>query len=252
MSNEQRVAIVTGAGRPWGMGRETALQLAQKGYDMAVVDLREDWGREAADIIGKQTGRRAIYIKTDISKRAEVQAMAERVLAELGRIDVLINNAAIPIGQRIEDFTDEIFHKVMNINLLGAMLCSQAVLKPMREQKYGRIVNIASGAAVKPYLGAALYAAAKAGLIAFTRVLALEAAPHIVVTAVAPGWVNTAMGSESGPTGKDFEMGIQDNPFGRPLYPSEVADVIVYAATNISHALTGQTLHARGGSLPFM
>ena len=84
------------------------------------------------------------------------------------------------------------------------------------------------------------------------RVLALEAAPHIVVTAVAPGWVNTAMGSESGPTEKDFEMGIQDNPFGRPLYPSEVADVIVYAATNISHALTGQTLHARGGSLPFM
>jgi len=252
MSSEQRVAIVTGAGRPWGMGRQTALQLAEKGYDVAVVDLREDWGREAADEVGKQTGRRTIYLKTDISKRAEVQAMTERVLAELGRVDVLINNAAIPIGQRIEDFTDETFHKVININLLGAMLCSQAVLKPMKAQKYGRIVNIASGAAVKPYPGAALYAAAKAGLIAFTRVLALEAAPHIVVTAVAPGWVNTAMGSESGPTEKDFEMGIQDNPFGRPLYPSEVADVIVYAATNISHALTGQTLHARGGSLPFM
>jgi len=234
------------------MGRETALQLAQKGLDVAVVDLREDWGRDAADAIGKQTGRRAIYIKTDISQRADVQAMVARLLAELGRVDVLINNAAIPIGQPIADFTDEMFHRVINVNLLGAMLCSQAVLKPMNDQKYGRIVNIASGAAVKPYKGAALYAAAKAGLIAFTRVLALEAAPHIVVTAVAPGWVNTAMGSESGPTEVDFEMGIQDNPFGRPLYPNEVADVIVYAATNISHALTGQTLHARGGSLPFM
>jgi len=252
MSSEQRVAIVTGAGRPWGMGRETALQLAQKGLDVAVVDLREDWGRDAADVIGKQTGRRTIYIKTDISQRAEVQTMVAQVLAELGRVDVLINNAAIPIGQPIAQFTDEMFHRVINVNLLGAMLCSQAVLKPMNDQKYGRIVNLASGAAVKPYKGAALYAAAKAGLIAFTRVLALEAAPHIVVTAVAPGWVNTAMGSESGPTETDFEMGIQDNPFGRPLYPNEVADVIVYAATNISHALTGQTLHARGGSLPFM
>ncbi len=166
---------------------------------MAVVDLREDWGRDAADVVARETGRRAIYIKTDISQRAEVQAMVARVLSELGRVDVLINNAAIPIGQPIADFTDEMFHRVINVNLLGAMLCSQAVLKPMNAQKYGRIVNLASGAAVKPYKGAALYAAAKAGLIAFTRVLALEAAPHIVVTAVAPGWVNTAMGSESAP-----------------------------------------------------
>ncbi len=247
-----RVAIVTGAGRPWGMGRQTALQLAEKGLDVAVADLREDWGRDAAEIIAKQTGRRTLYIKTDISRRADVQSMVGRVIAELGRVDVLINNAAIPIGQPVAEFTEETFHKVINVNLLGAMLCSQAVLKPMKDQKYGRIVNIASGAAVKPYKGAALYAAAKAGLIAFTRVLALEAAPEIVVTAVAPGWVHTAMGSESPPSDKDFEMGIQDNPFGRPLYPSEVADVIVYAATSPHHALTGQTLHARGGSLPFM
>jgi NAD(P)-dependent dehydrogenase (short-subunit alcohol dehydrogenase family) len=250
--NSERVAIVTGAGRPWGLGRETALQLAQAGLDVAVVDLREDWGREAAEVTASQTGRRAIYIKTDISKRAEVEGMVSRVMEEFGRVDVLINNAAIPTSQNIAEFTEEVFHRVININLLGAMLCAQAVLKPMNDRKYGRIVNLASGAAVKPYRGAALYAAAKAGIIAFTRVLALEAAPHIVVTAVAPGWVNTAMGSESAPTEKDFEMGIQDNPFGRPLYPAEVANVIVYAATNPSHVLTGQTLHARGGSLPFM
>ncbi len=250
--SDKRVAIVTGAGRPWGMGRQTALQLAEKGLDVAVVDLREDWGRDAADTVAKQTGRRTLYIKTDISKRADVQSMVARVINELGRVDVLINNAAIPIGQPIAEFTEETFHKVINVNLLGAMLCSQAVLKPMKDQKYGRIVNIASGAAVKSYKGAALYAAAKAGLIAFTRVLALEAAPEIVVTAVAPGWVHTAMGSEQPPSDKDFAMGIQDNPFGRPLWPSEVADVIVYAATSPHHALTGQTLHARGGSLPFM
>jgi len=247
-----RVAIVTGAGRPWGMGRQTALQLAEKGLDVAVVDLREDWGRDAAEIIARQTSRRTLYIKADISKKADVQAMVGKVLAELGRVDVLINNAAIPIGQPIAEFTEETFHKVINVNLLGAMLCSQAVMGQMKEQKYGRIVNMASGAAVKPYKGAALYAAAKAGLIAFTRVLALEAAPEIVVTAVAPGWVHTAMGSESPPDDRYFERGIQDNPFGRPLWPSEVADVIVYAATSPHHALTGQTLHARGGSLPFM
>jgi len=247
-----RVAIVTGAGRPWGMGRQTALQLAEKGLDVAVVDLREDWGRDAAEIIARQTSRRTLYIKADISKKADVQAMVGKVLAELGRVDVLINNAAIPIGQPIAEFTEETFHKLINVNLLGAMLCSQAVMGQMKEQKYGRIVNMASGAAVKPYKGAALYAAAKAGLIAFTRVLALEAAPEIVVTAVAPGWVHTAMGSESPPDDRDFERGIQDNPFGRPLWPSEVADVIVYAATSPHHALTGQTLHARGGSLPFM
>jgi 3-oxoacyl-[acyl-carrier protein] reductase len=248
----QRVAIVTGAARPWGIGRQTALQLAEKGLDVAVVDLRDDWGREAAEAIAGQTGRRAIYIKTDISQRADVEKMVARVLSELGRVDVLINNAAIAAGCEVEKITDELFHRVININLLGAILCAQAVLKPMKEQQYGRIVNLSSGAAVKPYRGAALYAAAKAGIIAFTRVLALEAAPHIVVTAVAPGWVHTAMGAESAPTDKDFEIGKQDTPFGRPLYPAEVADVIVYAATSPNHALAGQTLYARGGSLPFM
>src|SRR5580704_2498109 len=96
---DQKVAIVTGAARPWGLGREIALQLAHKGFDVAVADVREDWGAEAAQTIARQTDRRALYVKTDVSKRAEVTSMVERVTAELGRVDVLVNNAAIGISK---------------------------------------------------------------------------------------------------------------------------------------------------------
>ena len=136
----------------------------------------------------------------------------------------------------------------MNINLRGTALCCQAVLAQMRKQQYGRIVNISSGGAVQPVKGLAIYCASKAGVIAYSKVLAREVARDgIFVTIVAPGVMHTKMGSEAAPTQEDFERSGRRQLLGRPLYPSEVAEVVVLAATHPSHVLTGQTLHANGG-----
>jgi NAD(P)-dependent dehydrogenase (short-subunit alcohol dehydrogenase family) len=246
--SEQKVAIVTGGGRRWGMGWQIALGLAKEGLDVAIADIREDWGKEAADTLKAETGRRVIFVKTDVSKRDSAQAMAAKVSAELGRIDVLVNDAAIDPSQPAEEFTDELFDRIMNVNLRGTALCCQAVIPQMRKQNYGRIVNISSGGAVQPVRGLAIYCASKAGVIAYSKVLAREVARDgIVVTVVAPGVMHTKMGSESGPTEEDFERSGRKQLLKRPLYPSEVAAVVVLAATHPSHVLTGQTLHANGG-----
>lgn len=246
--SEQRVGIVTGGGRRWGMGWQIAMGLANKGLDLAIADIREDWGKEAAESIKAETGRRIIFVKTDVSKRDSVQAMAAKVIAEFGRVDVLVNDAAIDPGQPAEEFTDELFDRIMNVNLRGTALCCQAVIAQMRKQNYGRIVNIASGGAIQPVRGLAIYCASKAGVIAYSKVLAREVARDgIVVTVVAPGVMHTKMGSETGPTEEDFERSGRKQLLKRPLYPSEVAEVVVLAATHPSHVLTGQTLHANGG-----
>jgi NAD(P)-dependent dehydrogenase (short-subunit alcohol dehydrogenase family) len=249
---ENKVAIVTGAARPWGLGRATAEKFASNGFNVALVDIRDDWGETAAKVV-RDKGVRSLYLHTDIQRRDEVQAMVGRVLAEFGRIDVLANVAAICPRERVADLKVETFDQVIRTNLLGTMLTCQAVLKPMREQKGGRIINIASGAALRPYEAGAIYGASKAGVVQFSKVLALEeAANNIVVTVVAPGYMHTAMGRESGPNEEDFQAGAVGQPYGRPLYPAEVAEVIVLAATVTSHALTGQTLHARGGLQPMV
>jgi len=248
MSKQTKVGIVTGGGRRWGMGWQIALGLANAGLDIAIADIREDWGKEAAEAIKAETGKRVIFVKTDVSKRDSVQAMAAKVIAEFGRVDVLVNDAAIDPSQPAEEFTDELFDRIMNVNLRGTALCCQAVLAQMRKQQYGRIVNISSGGAVQPVKGLAIYCASKAGVIAYSKVLAREVARDgIIVTIVAPGVMHTKMGSETAPTQEDFERSGRRQLLGRPLYPSEVAEVVVLAATHPSHVLTGQTLHANGG-----
>jgi NAD(P)-dependent dehydrogenase (short-subunit alcohol dehydrogenase family) len=232
------------------MGREIALALARKGHDIAVVDVRDDWGQQAVEAIKKETGQKAAYVKTDISKRSEVETMAATVVRELGRIDVLVNNAAIVKTQPIERMTDELLEQMFAINFRGTVLCCQAVIEPMRRQKGGRIVNIGSAVTAgptPPLRGLGLYAATKGAAMALTKVLALELAPdNIMVTMVAPGFMHTAQGSEMPPTEEDFKRG-RRQLMGRPLYPAEVAEVVVYAATCPSHAITGQTIHANGG-----
>ena len=255
MANSERVAIVTGAARPWGLGRRTALGLAAKGLDIAVVDFRDDWGAEAVSAIKEQHGRNAIYVRTDLRQSSDIHAMVERVLREFGRIDVLANIAAIGLSERIEDMKEETYEQIFRTIFWGTALSCQAVLKQMRSQKSGHIVNTASGGAITPYEGFALYGAAKAAVIQFSKVLALEEVKNgIVVNVVSPGPMHTAMGQERGPTEEDLRQlaASYNMPLGRPCYPEEVAEVIVFAATNSSNVLTGQTLHARGGALPMV
>jgi NAD(P)-dependent dehydrogenase (short-subunit alcohol dehydrogenase family) len=240
------------------LGREIALQLARKRFDVAVADVREDWGAEAAESIRRDSGRRAIYIKTDVSRRAEVAAMVDRVAAELGRVDVLINDAAIGISKPFVDFTDDDFNRVIGVNLLGAMLCAQAVVKPMKSQGGGRIVNIASSAPFMPppaNFPVSLYNASKGGVIAFTKSAALELAPHnIVVSVVAVGGMATGMGLNRPPKPEELEYSVKNVyqdalPFGRLIHPAEMAEVVVAVATAQSHVFCGQVVHANGGRI---
>lgn len=246
---EQKVAIVTGAARPWGIGFSVARGMAQAGLDVAIADVREDWGTESAKKISAETGRRAIFVKTDVTSRTSVAAAVGEVVKQLGRIDALANVAGIIISEPMEKMTDEAFDQQINVNLRGTALLCQAVIPHMRAAGGGRIVNIASGAAYQPLLFQTIYSATKAGVVALSRVLARELTrDKIVVTVVAPGATGTAMGKEGAPEPGDFERLERHMPWGRVLEPSEIAGVVVYAATNPSHILTGQVLHCYGGA----
>ena len=249
MQQSRTVAVITGAARQWGLGRATALALARKGIDIVIADVREDWAREAVAAIEGETGRAPLFVKTDVTKRASVTAMVRTVVEARGRIDILANIAGVVARERIEEATDQTFDRLVNVNLRGTFLACQAVVPIMRRQRSGRIVNISSGAAVQPVKGLGIYAATKAGVNIFSKVLAWEVAPYgIVVTVVAPGRIITNMGQETGPKEEDFTAEVRGSPYMRAQRPEEVASVVVFAATEPGIAMAGQTFHANGGA----
>ena len=250
----REVAVITGSGRPWSLGRACAVLLASKGVDIAVVDLRADWGREAVAAV-EQAGAKGFFAHTDISRRDDVAAMVAAVLDEFGRIDTLINSAAVVENRSLDEISDEHFDRVIGINLHGTVLTCQAVAPIMRRLGRGRIINIASGAAVRPLRTTGVYSASKAAVVGFSRVLALELAEDdIVVNVVAPGTMGNAMGSERGPEVRGdvgsakLAAALPAQPFGTLPTTNQVADLIAYLATSDSPILAGQTLHANAGA----
>ena len=249
MNKHHEVAIVTGGGRPWGVGRATALALARAGMRIVIADIREDWGAEAASVVTKETGQPARYIQTDVSQRASVAAMVDGALAVYGRIDVLANVAAVVGWQRAEEMTDEHFDRLFNTNVRGIMLTCQAVIPVMRRQGGGRIVNVSSLSSLRPLEGLSMYGATKAAVSMYSKDLALEALhDKIIVVTVAPSSLATAMGMERGPTQEEIDRQGKATPIGRALLPDDLAEVIVFAATSKTPALAGQVLHANGGA----
>ena len=248
------VAVITGAGRPWGLGRACAVQLAARGVNVAVVDIRADWGSDCVTAV-EEAGAKGLFARTDISDREEVGDMVTAVLDEFGRIDTLINSAAVVENKPLDGITDEHFDRIIGINLRGTILTCQAVAPAMRRIGRGRIINIVSGAAVRPLRTTGVYSASKAAVVGFSRVLALElAGDGIVVNVVAPGTMGNAMGSESGPRVRgdvgsaDLAAALPAQPFGALPTTDRVAELITYLATSSSPILAGQTLHANAGA----
>lgn len=251
---DSRVAIVTGAARPWGIGRATAVTLAERGYDIVIADVRKDWGDQGAESIIASTGQRAIYVPCDVSQRGQVAAMAEETVSTFGRIDALVNNAGVSAKMTIEEFTDEDFNRTMGINLLGPILCTQAVIPAMKDANYGRIVNIASTIPYQPIDGPrSIYAASKGGLIGWTKNAAAELAKYgIVVTVVAVGGLSTGFGRDEPPDPEEdarrFDSVYRGAlPWGRVLRAEEAAEIIAFAVDTPNHAMLGSTIHASGG-----
>lgn len=242
MEVTDKVAIVTGAGH--GIGRAIALRLARAGAKLVVGDLRAEAARETEHAI-KAEGGQAVVCIGDVTHRKDAIALVEKALGTFDRLDILVNNAGIYPIASIVDIEEADWDRVLAVNLKGTFLCSQAVARKMIEQSYGVIINIASVDAKTRTTGNAHYAAAKAGVISFTRTLACElAAHHIRVNAVAPGWILTdPLQTDS----ERWHQAVKEIPVGRLGAPEDVAEAVLFLASDIASYITGEVLDVNGG-----
>lgn len=242
-----RVALVTGGGT--GIGRATAILLAQRGADVAICGRREDKIAEAVERV-RETGRRGLAIAADVRKPEDCRRLVERVAGELGRLDILINNAGGAHGHVALAAMDLAkWDRDVQLNLSAAMYCSQAALPRLRESR-GCIVNISSLAGVHGTKGVGAYSAAKAGLQMFTRVASSEWGPYgIRVNAIACGMIATEA-ARSGWEKSGFDaVGISRHAFalGRYGEMDEAAQAIVFMASDAASYISGETLAVGGG-----
>ena len=239
-----KVALVTGASR--GIGQAVAVELAKVGADVIVNYIgNEAVAQETVEKV-EALGRKALKIKADVGNADEVQAMVDEAHAAFGHIDVLVNNAGITRDGLLIRMKDTDWDDVLNINLKGVYLVTKAVAKLMVKQRSGRIINMTSVSGVTGNVGQANYAAAKAGVIGFTKTCAKElAARGITVNAVAPGFIETAM---TDVLPEKIKEGIAATvPLGRMGQPEEIAGVVTFLASDFASYITGQVLNVDGG-----
>ncbi len=237
------VSLVTGASR--GIGAAIAAELASRGSHVVIDYLHHD--EEAAEVLQSITeqGGTAECAACDVSKPGEVRNLLNDIVERLGRIDVLVNNAGILRDRSLLKMSDSEWQEVIDVNLTSVMLTSKAALPHMIERKHGRIVNISSFVAQAGNFGQTNYAAAKAGIIGFTRALALETARYgVTVNAVCPGFIETSMwGSIPDPVRAQI---LQRIPMQRVGSPADVARAVRFLAEEGSY-ITGQTINVNGG-----
>ena len=234
---EGQTAIVTGAGS--GLGRAIAVQLAREGADVACADLNEATAAETAKMVA-DLGRRSLAIGVDVTNRAQVQAMVERVRAAWDRIDILVTSAGIYPRTAIVDLAEEEFDRVLATHAKGTFLCCQAVLPTMQAQRSGRIVTLASGLAAAGAPKSAAYAAGKGAIISFTRVLAREAMPYnITANAVGPGATDTPM-VRNNHNPEEIAEQRQRAPFGKLPTAEQSAELVVWFTRPESAHITGR------------
>ena len=245
-----RVVIVTGAAR--GIGAATARRFAEEGASVAVLDLDESEAAATAKTLPIDSGEKAIGIGVDVADGAAVETAVARVVEELGKIDVLVNNAGITRDNLLFKMTEDDWDLVMGVHLKGAFLMTKAAQKHFVEQKYGKVVNISSISALGNR-GQANYSAAKMGVQGFTRTLGIELGPFgINVNAVAPGFIATEM---TDATAARLKMDVDEfrrlnaeaNPVRRVGQPDDIAAAVTFLSADESSYITGQTIYVDGG-----
>jgi NAD(P)-dependent dehydrogenase (short-subunit alcohol dehydrogenase family) len=239
-----QVAIVTGAAR--GLGLAVAMRLHERGAAVAV-NVRD---AERANAAARAIGERAFAVPGDVSDDGMPQEIARRALDRFGRIDVLVNNAALPLTTRFEALTAAEWRRAIEVNLTAPFLLMQAVLPAMKAQQYGRIVNISSSAGrMVSTLGGAHYTTSKTGLLGLTRAAAKELGCYgVTVNAVCPGMIDTELTRETAP-GELLERLAGGYPIPRLGTAREVADLICFAASTSAGYITGASLDINGGDL---
>jgi 3-oxoacyl-[acyl-carrier protein] reductase len=244
---QNKVAIVTGAGSQKGFGKATALTLAQEGCYIVVIDKDvEGVNQTAAEI--KAKGGKVIAAGVDVTKRSEVDAIIGRTLREFGKIDILVNIAgATTPGKFFVDKTEEEWDRDLNLNLKGTLYCIKAALPHMLSRKSGKIITVASVNVIKGFPTTSIYAAAKAGIVGFTKVLANEvAASGINVNCIAPGLGLTNFNPGGAPPG-GFDAVIQGIPNKRTTTPQDIANTVAFLVSDVSSDIVGQTISVDGG-----
>lgn len=239
-----KTAIVTGGSR--GIGRAAALTLAEAGADVAVIYAGNTAVAEETVRLIEEKGRKGLAIQCDVADEAAVTAMVKDVKKELGRIDILVNNAGITRDGLLMIMKEADWQAVLDTNLTGAFHCTKAVTRLMMKQRSGSIINITSVVGETGNAGQANYAAAKAGLIGFTKSVAKElASRNIRCNAIAPGCIETDMTAVLGEDTVDAM--IKTIPMGRVAQPEEVAKAVLFLASDDASYITGQTLNVDGG-----
>ncbi len=235
-----RVALVTGAGR--NLGRAIALSLAEAGADVAVTSRTLSEIRVVEQEI-REKGRRGLAIPMDVTELNQVERTIQKVVSEFGRIDILVNNAAMRSLKSILEISEAEWRSVIDTNLTGAFFCCKAVGPFMIQQGEGRIINISSRIGLQGMMNRAVYCASKGGLIQLTRALALEWAPYnILVNSVAPGLMKTPETIKALREGRASEI-----PLKRAGDPEEIAPLVVYLASEACTYMTGEVILIDGG-----
>lgn len=248
LSLKGRVALVTGASR--GIGRATVMRLAQLGADVVINYAKDE---KAAIETARETeahGVRSLYLQADVSRVEEAARLVSRVVAEFGRLDILVCNAGIWEGGPVEEMSEELWDRVIEINLKGTWSVCRAAVPQMKRQKGGRIVTVSSTAGQRGEANVSNYAASKGGQIAFTKSLATELASHgINVNSVAPGWVDTEMCEEVF-ADESYRRSVERTiPLGRVASAEDIAGPIAFLCTDWARHITGEILSVNGGSV---
>ena len=242
---KDRVAIITGGAR--GIGRAAAVKMIREGASVALLDiLSKDVSQTAKEL--QANGGRVLGIKADVTHKEEVGKAVDQVLAKFGRVDILVNNAGIVKPALLEDVQDGDWDAVVNVNLKGAFFCTRAVLPAMKEQRYGKIINIGSRASLGKELRT-VYGATKAALIGVTRTWALELGQHnINVNYIGPGPIATELFTGANPADSPKTKAIIDGvPLKKMGQPEDVANLISFLASDEASFITGQAVFICGG-----
>ena len=239
-----KIALVTGGSR--GIGRAVAIELAKEGATVAINYAGNKAAAEEVQSIITQMGGKAMIIQADVSDEKSAVQMVEEVIAQLGGIDILVNNAGITRDGLFIRMKEEDWNAVINTNLTGIFNCTKVAAKYMMKKRSGRIINMSSVSGIMGNAGQTNYAAAKAGVIGFTKSLAREMASRgITVNAVAPGFIATDMTAAM--PEKAQEHVLTSIPLGKMGKPEDIANAVLFLASDKASYITGQVIHVDGG-----